>query len=154
MTLENYISKTIFDEMRNKRNLGYVAHAGLKVFYHNLGLIILIQGENFRPNSIESVVDEVLMKFIEDLKKKSPSEIKKIVVQNIADILQFPDTLDNVASKIFYHLEEEKLNNDSSSYLDLLKDFDTDDLYKFAYENLVKNQARISIELFAKNISD
>ena len=87
LTLENYLSKTIFDEMRNKRNLGYVAHAGLKVFYHNLGLIVLIQGENFRPNNIESVVDEVLLNFVEDLKKKTPKEIKKIIVQNIADIL-------------------------------------------------------------------
>ena len=112
LTLENYLSKTIFDEMRNKRNLGYVAHAGLKVFYHNLGLIVLIQGENFRPNNIESVVDEVLFNFVEDLKKKTPKEIKKIIVQNIADILQFPDTLDDVASKIFYHLEEEKVNLD------------------------------------------
>lgn len=36
------ISTLVFDELRNKLNLGYVAHAGLKVFYHNLGLIILI----------------------------------------------------------------------------------------------------------------
>ena len=68
--------------------------------------------------------------------------------------MQFPDTLDDVASKIFYHLEEQKLNEDSNSYLDLLKEFDTDDLYKFAYENLIKNQARITIELFAKDIND
>lgn len=42
LTVEKMISTLVFDELRNKLNLGYVAHAGLKVFYHNLGLIILI----------------------------------------------------------------------------------------------------------------
>jgi hypothetical protein len=35
-----------------------------------------------------------------------------------------------------------------------LKEFDSDDLYKFAHDNLVKNQARVTIELFAKDIKE
>ncbi len=34
LTFNHFLSKKIFDELRNKMNLGYVAQSGLKVFYH------------------------------------------------------------------------------------------------------------------------
>jgi len=49
-------------------NLGYVAEASLKSFHHNLGLLILVQGEKFRPTFCESVVDEIIFKFLESIK--------------------------------------------------------------------------------------
>lgn len=53
LTLEKLASDLIFNELRNKSNLGYVAQANLKVFHYNLGLVILVQGEKFRPHQIE-----------------------------------------------------------------------------------------------------
>lgn len=43
---------------------------------------------------------------------------------------------------------------DSTSYLNLLKEFDSNDLYNFAHDNLIKNQARVTIELFAGDIKE
>lgn len=80
LSLEKVLSNLVFDELRNKLNLGYVAHAGLKVFYHNLGLIILVQGENFKPHQIEKEVERVLDKLIKNLTNQTDQEILDIVV--------------------------------------------------------------------------
>ena len=154
LTLNHFLSKKIFDQLRNKMNLGYVAHSGLKVYYHNLGLMVLIQGENFRPHKIEKAVDQTLKEFIENIKTMELSDIKNEIENTVNDIVQFPDDLDEVASKIYYHLEEEKVNLDSSDYMEILENVGVQEFYDFAYNNLVRDCRRVTIELFAKEVRE
>ena len=154
IALNHFLSKKIFDQLRNKMNLGYVANSNLKVYYHNLGLMVLIQGENFRPHQIEKAVDQTLKEFIDNIKKMSLLEIKNQMEDTINDIMQFPDDLDEVASKIYYHLEEEKVNLDKSDYEDIFNNVTVEEFYDFAYNSLVNDCKRVTIELFANEVRE
>ena len=79
-------------------------------------------------------------------------EIRNEVDENIQEIKQFPDDLDEIASKIYYHLEEEKVNLDKTSYDEILDNIDVNELYQFAKKGLIDNSRRITIELFANKI--
>ena len=72
--LRNYV----FDKLRNKMNLGYVAHAASRDYYYRSGLIILVQGEKFRPANIEKHIEETVMEFIDIIKQKPKDEIEQI----------------------------------------------------------------------------
>lgn len=53
--------------MRGKRNLGYVAGCNAMTTGQLKGLFIIINGENFIPNEIEQIMDQLLLDFYKNL---------------------------------------------------------------------------------------
>lgn len=150
--ISHWLRDYVFDKLRNQMNLGYVAHASTREYYYRTGIIILIQGEKFRPSAIESEIENTVREFQEILEKKSEDEIeglKSVIVQNFT---QFSNSIGDVTGKEWSYLEEEYVLGETGEYEDIAKGIKKDDLIDFTQETMVANQRRITLELFAHEI--
>ncbi|MCA6492174.1 MAG: hypothetical protein IM572_05825 [Chitinophagaceae bacterium] len=152
--LNHYVSKTIYQVLRNELNLGYVAQSGLKVYHHNLGLIVLVQGESFRPHQIEHQIDGTLQKFIDELRQIPTDEFEKVKLLMLEQMTEFSVLLENIHSKYHHNVEEQILKEDDMSFQDISKSLTLDSMQEFATEFFVKNQRRVTIELFANRVNE
>ena len=151
-----YLRNYLFDELRNKRNLGYVASGYLKVYYHNMGIVVLLQGEKFLPHDIEKTIEETLKSFITFLKTKSDNDLKKTAEKITDDIKKLDGTIKDITDKIFYYWSDEKTTGDEKSYEDALNVFKSEDVFKMVDEIFTNTatQKRIILELFSKDITE
>jgi len=152
--LNHYLSKTVYQVLRNELNLGYVAQSGLKVYHHNLGLIVLVQGESFRPHQIEHQIDGTIQKFIDGLMAISEEEFEKVKTLMLEQLTEFSVLLENIHEKYHHSVEEQILKEDDVSFEDISKSLTRESMQEFAKEFFVQNQRRVTIELFANRVSE
>lgn len=120
----------------------------------NLGLIILVQGENFRPHKVEALVDDMMSVFLEGIKHIDEKEFASVKQKILFEQIAFTNSLKDVADKYYDSVEEQLLNPNEKEYSELMKQVTLKSLYQFARRFLVKESRRITIELFAKKITD
>jgi len=154
LVMNHFLSKVVYDHLRNKLNLGYVAQAGLRVYYHNLGIIILVQGENFRPQKVEALVDDMMTVFLEDLVHIEEREFTAVKQNTLVQLTSFSNSLRDVSDKYYDAVEEELLEPNERSYTELMKEVTPKTLQKFAKKYLVKQSRRVTVELFSKRMTD
>ena len=152
--LNHYLSKTVYQVLRNELNLGYVAQSGLKVYHHNLGLIVLVQGESFRPHQIEHQVDGMIQTFIQGLTGISEEEFEKVKALMLEQLTEFSVLLENIHEKYHHAVEEQILKEDDVSFEDISKSLTRESIQEFANEFFVQNQRRVTIELFASRVDE
>lgn len=153
LILNHYLAKTVYKVMRNELNLGYVAHSELKDFYHNLGLIVLVQGENFRPHNIETQIDGMIEGFLQEMRSLTNEDLDKVKNHMLENLIEFSAVLEDVHEKYYMNVEEQILHEDSMNYTDIAAKINPRSLYQFAEDFFVKNQRRLTIELFASKIT-
>lgn len=119
----------------------------------NMGIIILVQGENFRPHKVEALVDDMMSVFLEDLSHIDDHEFAGVKQSVLGDMTSFSNSLHDVADKYYDAVEEELLEPNSKSYADLARGVTQKSLQKFAKKHLVKESRRLTIELFAKKMT-
>lgn len=151
-----YLRNYLFDELRNKLNLGYVASGYLKIYYHNMGFVVLLQGEKFLPHDIEKTIEQTLKNFIGFIKTKSEEDLKKSAEKIIEDVKKLDGNIKDITDKIFYYWSDEKITNDTKSYDDALNSFEAKNVFDMVDQVFSdgKNQKRIILELFSKDITD
>lgn len=66
----------------------------------------MIQGENFRPNGIEQLIDELLEQFIKDLESIDDADFAKAKQAIVEDLTDFTTNLDDVSNKYYLSVEE------------------------------------------------
>jgi secreted Zn-dependent insulinase-like peptidase len=153
LILNHLLQKVVFEELRNKRNLGYVAQSAVRSYYHNLGLIILVQGESFRPNAIEDVVDKIVAEFLENLEKMDSEEFGKAKDSVLNELNEFSQDLPQVSQKFFVNMDEQILEEGDQTYSEIAESVSTKSLYLFAKDFLINKPRRLTIELFAKEVT-
>lgn len=153
LILNHFLKKLVYDHLRNNLNLGYVTQSGLKVYYHNVGLIILVQGEKFRPNKLEGVVDDMLQLFLSSVTKINKNELNVVKQSVLSDLVEFSSSLKDVSGKYYENIEDQLLNKNEAGYEEIMKKVDQISLRDFAEQFLIRNSRRLTIELFANHIS-
>lgn len=71
-----------------------------------MGIMILIQGEKFRPHEIEKEVEKTIIEFLNEIKKLDHSEFLKIVRTKINNVVEFSDDMSEVASSIYTEINQ------------------------------------------------
>jgi len=148
--LKNYV----FDKLRNQMNLGYVAHASTREYYYRTGIIILVQGENFRPADIEKDIEDTVLELIEQIKNKSPSELDDMKMLVIEKYTEFSNSLSDVTSKEWEFIEAAYILGEKTDYERVAFDITKEEIIEFAMETFIHKQKRITVELFAHGLTE
>jgi secreted Zn-dependent insulinase-like peptidase len=148
--LKNYV----FDKLRNQMNLGYVAHASTREYYYRTGIIILVQGENFRPADIEKDIEETVLEFIEQLKEKSEQELDDIKMLVVEKYTEFSNSLSDVTSKEWEFIESAYILGEKTDYEKVAMNITKEDVLEFAMQTFIHKQKRITVELFAHGLTE
>lgn len=148
--LKNYV----FDKLRNQMNLGYVAHASTREYYYRTGIIILVQGENFRPAEIEKVIEDTVLEFIEQLRAKTDEELDDIKMLVVEKYTEFSNSLSDVTSKEWNFIEAEYILGERADYEKEALDVSKDEIIQFAEQMFIHRQKRITVELFAHGLTE
>lgn len=151
--LGHWLRNFVFDKLRNQMNLGYVAHASTREYYYRSGLVIILQGESFRPNEIETVVEDTVREFIEELRAKAESEITQLKDLVVERYTEFTNSLSDVTSREWDFIHEAYILGEEGDYVKEAEEIQLQDLVDFAEEMFVNTQKRVTIELFAHGVS-
>lgn len=92
--------------------------------------------------------------FLEDLRNIDDHEFQAVKSSVLSDITTFSNSLKDVADKYYDDMDEEMLEPNEHSYHELCKGITQKSLQRFAKERLVKQSRRLTIELFAKKITE
>lgn len=117
-------------------------------------MIVLIQGENFRPNKVEAIVDDMLSIFSQGLSKITDYEFDQTKQKIFNQLYWLPDSLEDVSEKLNEAIEQELLNPKEKSYLEIKDDITKKSLKIFAEKLFFKESQRLTIELFSKGMSE
>jgi secreted Zn-dependent insulinase-like peptidase len=151
-----YLHNYIFDVLRNQKNLGYVASAYSKIYYHHNGIVILLQGEKFQPHLIEKEIETTIINFEKHMKEKKEEDFRKTAEKIIDEIQKLEGGLKDISEKIFYQWTDERINQDKTNYKYSLINFDPSLVMQKIKEifYIKDNQKRIILELFNQPITD
>ena len=120
----------------------------------NLGVIILVQGENFRPHKVEALVDDMMSVFLEDILHIDDHEFLAVKQSVLMELTTFTNSLKDVSEKFYDSIEDEILNPNEKPYSELIKSINQKSLKAFAKRFMIKESRRVTIELFAKKITE
>lgn len=123
--LQYFLREWIYKELREKRNLGYVASAFVDSFYFNFGIMLLLNGERFQPHEVEQTVFETLKAFVEDLKNTDPKILIDNAMSQWSEKIKIKGLLKHVSHKIYHYWEEDDLMGDKKEFKEELKNYDT-----------------------------
>ena len=151
--LGHWLRNFVFDKLRNQMNLGYVAHASTREYYYRSGIVIILQGESFRPSEVESVVEDTVREFIEELRAKPVSEIAQLKDLVVERYTEFTNSLSDVTSREWDFIHEAYILGEEGDYVKEAEEIQLQDLVDFAEEMFVKTQKRVTVELFAHGVS-
>lgn len=118
----------------------------------NLAVIILVEGESFRPNNIEKVVDETISNFIKGIMSYDDEDFIAAKDNTLQQLSEFSPNLPSVAEKFLVNMDEQLLSEDDQTYEEISKSITKNSLYLFAKDFLINRPRRLTIELFANKI--
>ena len=142
-----YFREWIYNQLREKRNLGYVASAFSRSFYYNKGIVVLLDGENFVPQNIEEDIEKVIGEFLEDFKKVGTRERKQTATTIWEDELLLRGQLNHVAEGIWDEYERDQIIHDNQDYTYVVNHFDTDLPQQMIEKYLILNKKRFILEM-------
>ena len=152
--VSHWMRPYVFDELRNKKNLGYVAYESIREYYYRTGQMIMIQGQKFRPTEIEGLIEDTIRNFFEELKKKTNNELddlKDLIVRNYTE---FTNSIGDVASKLWDFIEEEYILEEEQDYETIATSITLSDLTEYYQSTFFDNQKRITLQLFSKELKE
>lgn len=116
-------------------------------------MIIIVQGENFRPHKVEALVDDMLSLFLQGIKHIDSREFASVKEKVLLNQITFSNSLKDVADKYYSSMQEKIFNPNERDYTELMKLVTPHSLYAFAKKFMMQESRRLTIELFAKQIS-
>jgi hypothetical protein len=69
-------------------------------------VLVLVQGEKFRPDAIEKTIDEMILNFIDTLKILTSESLELIKKKTVEELNDFSPQLSEVADKYQASVEE------------------------------------------------
>ncbi len=69
-------------------------------------MLVLVQGEKFRPDAIEKTIDEMILNFIDTLKILTSESLELIKKKTVEELNDFSPQLSEVADKYQASVEE------------------------------------------------
>ena len=113
-----------------------------------------MQGENFRPHKVEALVDDMMAVFLADISYIEEHEFAAVKLTILNEVTSFTSSLRDVSSRYYESIEDELLTPNEKSFAEIMKGISQKSLQVFAKKFLVKESRRITIELFAKKLSE
>lgn len=113
-----------------------------------------MQGESFRPNEIEHLVDKTILDFLNSLQNMEEDEFNKAKESVLFELNEWSQNLPQVADKFYVNMDEQILEESDQTYVEIAQTMTQKSLYLFAKEFLINKPRRLTIELFAKQISE
>ena len=150
--VSHWMRAFVFDKLRNQQNLGYVAYESIREYYYRTGQMILVQGEKFRPNEIESDIEDTIREFFEELKKKSSTEIENLKAIILQNYTEFTNSLEDVTGKLWDFIEEEYILEEKQDYETIATGISLKELIEYYQNTFFKNQKRITLQLYAHEL--
>ena len=120
LILNHFLKKLVYQRLRNELNLGYVTQSGLKLYYRNIGLIILVQGEKFRPHEIETIVDDLIKSFLDSVSSINDIELASVKQSTLSELSEFSTSLQEVAEKYNDNMEDKLMKNNEEDYAEIM----------------------------------
>jgi secreted Zn-dependent insulinase-like peptidase len=134
IAIEKLLSPIVFDELRNKRNLGYLVGCGYFPVNRRPGLALYVQSPSHSSNNLYTAMTEVLEEFVQNIEEFAP------IFDNFKESLKkqfrvFDANTNQLAQRLwmdFDDLNKSTENNEMEYVIDNL----TFDLFKKGCENL------------------
>ena len=152
--VSHWMRPFVFDRLRNQKNLGYVAYESIREYYYRTGQMILIQGEKFRPNEIEGLIEDTIREFQEELKKKTSTDLDDLKSILIRDYTEFTNDIGDVTSKLWDFIEEEYILNENQDYETIAQKITMEDILKYYQSTFFDNLRRITLQLYAHELKE
>ena len=114
----------------------------------------MVQGEKFRPQKLEGVVDDMLQIFLKNILEIGKSELDIVKQTTLSDLVDFSSSLEEVADKYYDNIEEDLLDENEQSYEKIIQEVSQVSIRDFAEEFLIRKSRRVTIELFANKMSE
>lgn len=151
--LQYYFREWIYKELREKKNYGYVASSFTDVFYQNYGVMVLLNGEKFKPEEVEAVIFERINAFVEEFKKMDPKTLKSNAKNQWQEKLKLKGLLHNVSHRIFHYWQDEELFDLKSEYMEELERFDYKESFDLADKYLKENGKILILEMCSEQFT-
>ena len=151
--ISHWMRNYVFDKLRNQMNLGYVAYESIREYYYRTGVIILVQGEKFRPNEIEGDIEDTIREFMVLLNKKTNAEVEELKAVILEYYTEFTNSLDDVTSKEWDFLEEEYVLNENEDYEKVAENISKEDLIDYCQTTFYDLQRRLTVQLFSNKVT-
>jgi secreted Zn-dependent insulinase-like peptidase len=134
IAIEKLLSPIVFDELRNKRNLGYLVGCGYFPVNKRPGLALYVQSPSHSSNNLYIAVTEVLEEFVQNIEEFAP------IFDNFKESLKkqfriFDANTNQLAQRLWMDFDDLTIstkNNQMEHAIDAL----TFDLFKKGCENL------------------
>ena len=150
----NLFSPFAFQKLRDEQDLGYVVQAFPKITKSKQGLTLLLIGEQFRPSEVESRIDDLFKLFIKTIKEESLEKIDQTKNSVIDELTDFGNNLEDIAQKEWIFMKDKYLLQDNSDYFKMVDSISKLDLTNFMDDLLIKNQRRVTLEIFAHKMTE
>jgi len=150
--LVHYLKDKVFNKLRNELNLGYVASAFLVDYHYTSGVVIMVEGETFRPTGIEQIVDAMMLEFIDEMRILSEDEYDKLCAMMVRESTTLPTSLASVTSRLYSDKRFEETMGDQISYQNVLKFNKIAEFRTFVSKYLLQDSSRLTIQMFAEEV--
>jgi secreted Zn-dependent insulinase-like peptidase len=102
---------------------------------------------------LEGVVDDMLQLFLRSIADIKVGDLEIVKRSVLAELVEFSVSLEDVTQRYFDDVEDSLLDQNELEYQDVVKAVDQLSLRNFAEEFLVRQSKRLTIELFANQIT-
>lgn len=134
IAIEKLLSPIVFDELRNKRNLGYLVGCGYFPVNKRPGLAVYIQSPSHSSNNLYSAMTEVLKEFVKNINEFAP------IFDNFKESLKkqfrvFDANTNQLAQRLWMDFDDVDISIDNDQMVQVI-DALTFDTFKQGCENL------------------
>ena len=152
--LNKLMDPFMFKTLREEHDLGYVAQTTEMFIGDKQGLKLLLIGEKFRPANIEAMIEDLIKDFIKYVNNISNTHFDNTLQSVMDDIVLFQDVLINVAEKQWDWIQDKIVYRlDHLDYSKIADGITLVSISSFMDELFVRDQRRVTVEMFAHGIS-
>lgn len=134
IAIEKLLSPIVFDELRNKRNLGYLVGCGYFPVNKRPGLAVYVQSPSHSSNNLYTAMTEVLEEFVQTIEEFAP------IFDNFKESLKkqfrvFDANTNQLAQRLWMDFDDLNISTENDQ-MDHVMDALTFDLFKKGCEDL------------------
>lgn len=134
IAIEKLLSPIVFDELRNKRNLGYLVGCGYFPVNRRPGLALYVQSPSHSSNNLYTAMTEVLEEFVQNIEEFAP------IFDNFKESLKkqfrvFDANTNQLAQRLWMDFDDLNKSTENNEMEHVIDDL-TFDLFKKGCENL------------------
>lgn len=152
--LRRIVSSQLFESLRTRLNVGYVANAEVFDIHRRRGLVLVVQSERLRPDRIEAEVEDALQKVLSLVKKMRKSAFLRLLSVAIQDLSRFEESWTGVVEKVYEEMEEKLTFGSVEELRFIRRGLSLEAFVSLAESVLRLKQKRVTLELFAKEVSE